>query len=605
MLVVSYLSQQFLPRVLESVRDIGGDHVQASSWEEVHELIRRKPVSVLVLDPYADRANRTDDIVALLQQFPSTPIIVYAEFTPPTLKVLTVLAQYGLQETLLFQIDDDRVRFGRLLTRLGTLPLVLRLLEELRYQREQLTPQLAGAIDDLFRRPHAYSSGRDLVLASHVPLTSLYRALMEAGFAPPRQLFMAARVTHALAYIRDPGCTVYEVAEKIGYQHPRVLTQHTLAIFGRRPSALRDLCDQDPLPALVRWTTLECPPQNVRSVDVDAEAVWGTLLGYGAYWESVGRARRAARIYQMMLAILGLSEGDLDVVSLAVILSRYGFIARYLGDFDASEKAYQQASVCAKQANIPLGLVRAQVGRANTMMRRGNLGNAEVLLDEVIAYAERLNIPEAECAAYHSRGSVRVLRGRYADSMRDLLNAHHRASDAHEREIIVSDIAACAGSAGYYKLSGELYRILLRTNCLPTTQSCAISALLEFAVYENNPEQFEHWKAMFAECASTYELPVDHLLHAALFTCYGTERFKPRAAAVQAYHEVIVRARQFGSHQIAFKAEERLTALLAGAVPPIQPPVHDTPEALRGLEDALARLGAAIREPVSTVAPQD
>jgi len=618
--VVSYLSQHFLPRLTDAVRKIGADHVHASSWEEVQELIRRKPVNVLVLDPYADRASRADDIVMLLQQFPSTPIIVYTEFTPPALRALTFLAQYGLQETLLFQIDDDCVRLGRLLTRLATLPLVLRLLHELRHESSQLLPPLADAVDDLFKRPHAYTSGRDLVLVSHTPLTSLYRALMDAGFAPPKQLFMAARVLHATVYIRDPGSTVQQVAEKIGYQHPRVLTQHTIAVFGRRPSALRNTSDDEVLPLLLHWTRLkgetqdsatlpvfgaksllqdttanrQLPSANAAYQDVipssfDPVLAWAALVGYGRCLEQESRWPLAAYTYYFLIAVLGVSADCADPALAAIILTRLGVVLRYLGAFEESQHVYRYAQAMAEQAGALELVLRSRVGIANTLMAQGNLGEADASLGHVIADASKAGIVVAEALARHCRGSVRLHRRHHIDAMFDFFKAYQLTTEPSDRELVLGDLAACAGDAGYRALARDIYRTLLRRTRQPIMQSAALGTLLEFAIYEGDEDEFKRLQAQIAILAQKYPPPVAHTTRIALYGAYGIERFGDnREAAIAAYSTVMAEARRLGSHQVAFLAEERLNALLAGAVSPLSPPIHEPPDSLRDLVDAIA-----------------
>jgi AraC-like DNA-binding protein len=256
MLIVSYLPPLLLPRLVDAMRDVEVDHRQALTWDEVEATVRHYPRCILVLDPHTDRTDRSRDIAALIQQVPSAPVILYTEFTPAALRALTFLAPYRVHDTVLFQIDDTRARLMRLLVRAATHPLVVRMLEELQPKCRLLPPLLATAIDDLFRRPHAYASGRDLSLTSHTPHTSLKRALTAAGLAPPKHLFVAARVLHAVGYLRDLECTVEQVAEKAGYLHPRVLTQHTLAVFGVRPSTIRNFTDDEILATLAAWTRL-------------------------------------------------------------------------------------------------------------------------------------------------------------------------------------------------------------------------------------------------------------------------------------------------------------------------------------------------------------
>lgn len=261
MLVASYLPSLLFPRLLDAVRDVGAEHVRASSLEELGYLIRRSPVSVLVVDPYAEGVIQAQEIAQLMREFPSIPVVAYTQFIPPALKALTLLAKQGLQETVLFQIDDSRARFGRLLVRASSQSLATRLLDELHPERDQLAPPaLATAVEDLFRRPHAYTSARDLVLASGTPLTTMYRAMTQAGFAPPKQVFMAARLLRAACYLRDPGYTIEEVAGKSGYRNPRVLTQHTVTVFGARPSALRKIPEDELVSTLVTWTRKQRSP---------------------------------------------------------------------------------------------------------------------------------------------------------------------------------------------------------------------------------------------------------------------------------------------------------------------------------------------------------
>jgi AraC-like DNA-binding protein len=252
--VLSYLPPLLAPRLSDAVRDVGAEHLRANSWTGLEQTIRKEQVAVMVVDPYVEHTVRARDIARLMRSYPSMPVIAYTQFVPVALRALSLLAKRGLHESVLFQFDDGRARFGRLLVRASTRSMARQMLDGLEDARQLLAPQVADAIDDLFERPHAYTSARDLVITSGTPLTSLYRAFYGAGLEPPKRLFIAARVLHALSYLRDPGYTVQQVADKMGYRHPRVLTQHTLSVFGIRPSALRRHSSSDELVGkLVDW----------------------------------------------------------------------------------------------------------------------------------------------------------------------------------------------------------------------------------------------------------------------------------------------------------------------------------------------------------------
>lgn len=254
MLVVSYLPSQLLPRLTDAVNDVGADHVGASTLSRVEEVVREHPDGVIVLDPYADKTMRAREIARILRHYPSTPVIAYTQFVPPAMQALALLSKRGLHETVLFQFDDGRARFGRILVRASTRALVAKTLQGLHYEFAALEPPIVKAIHDMFQRPHQYTSARDLVRISGTPLTSLYRAFYSAGLEPPKKMFIAARVLHAAAYLRDPSYTVQDIADKLSYRHPRVLTQHTLAVFRRRPTVLRREVTDDMLVArLLDW----------------------------------------------------------------------------------------------------------------------------------------------------------------------------------------------------------------------------------------------------------------------------------------------------------------------------------------------------------------
>ncbi len=661
MLVVSYLSQLLLPRLVDVVRDIEAEHIHASTWEEAEDIVRHRAVSVLVLDPYTDRVGRADEIARLLRQFPSTPVIAYTQFIPPALRALTLLAQYGLHETVLFQIDDGRARLGRLLVRASTHSLSTRMLNELQMERSRLAPILADAVDDLFRRPHAYTSGYDLVLNSRIPLTSLYRALQNANLAPPKQLFIAARVLHAIGYLRDPGYTVQEVAEKTGYRHPRVLTQHTLIVFRARPSALRNMKEDEMLPTLLQYARCtksdrmisQClavtehamqgriamqgqerlqttaneltKPDNTQAImsahaallalreeilNVDIEPglrnalltsiqavldapktdpapVMSPWLAYGKDLESMGHVELAAHVYQTMINVLD-ARCSSDSLLTAMTFMQYGYVARFLGNFDASETAYKCAGVLADSIESRVISLRARIGIVNTLKARGNLGDAEQVLAEAIS----VKMVDAEAWALHTRGMVRMLRDRHVDAMIDFFRAYDLMQDTSEREVLLGDLAGCAWEAGYRQMARDSYRILAYTAREPLVRSAALGNLLEYSTYDGTLADFERLQEEIAEHARKHPLPAEHAIHVALYTAYGVERFDTCDATITAYRSVITRARDEGFHQIAFKAEERLAAFLAGTTTPNSLSVHEPPDTLRPVVDAIAKWSA-------------
>ena len=208
----------------------------------MYTLLRDRPVTMAIVDPTPESPSGIDavkEIAGLLHRFPSTAIIAYTHLTSDGVRSLSYLGRHGLREVILYQYDDSPARLGRLLVRASSHGIVSRVRKGLQGNLSTLPVDIAQAVDDLFERPHAYASGHDIVLASRTPKASLHRSIQSAGLAPPRQLFVAARVAHAAGYLRDPGTRIQDVAGKLGYRHPHVLTRHTMLALGVRPGVLR------------------------------------------------------------------------------------------------------------------------------------------------------------------------------------------------------------------------------------------------------------------------------------------------------------------------------------------------------------------------------
>jgi tetratricopeptide (TPR) repeat protein len=341
----------------------------------------------------------------------------------------------------------------------------------------------------------------------------------------------------------------------------------------------------------VRDTLLKAIHEMVDAEEANPAVVSGTLLEYGKYLESVGRLELAAHVCQTMIEALDSPGRCLDPVSAATAHMRYGLVARLLGDFSASSNAYQRAEYLAEQAGNLTLVLRTQVGMANTLRARGNLGEAEALLDQTVARASQSGLTNAESIALHSRGAIRDQRERYTEAMVDYFKAHELTSDASERELIIGDLALAAGKAGYLKIARDAHRVLTYTARNPFARSSALVNLLELAASEGNLKDFELLRTQIQACIQQSTISAEHAIHATLYTAYGIERFGSREDAIAAYNTVITQANDIGLHQIAFKANQGLTALLTGTIVNNEQVSHDPPDTIHYIADAIAEWG--------------
>lgn len=248
----------FLPvRLLSHVRHVFADEPElliASSWQELESFIRRKPVSVVVLDPAADGTMNVDAVAGLLKRYPSLPLIAYVTLHAPQFSAVAHLGRLGLKEVVLKGFDDAPEGFKERVERAEGNALTHDVIEGLRDRLDQLPRQLAAAVEKLFEQPHRYGSALDLATEAGLAAISVYRNIDAAQLGSPKKLLIAAKVLRGFGYLRDPGYTVVDVSLKLGYKTPRIFSQHWVFVFGQTPARIRTrLTDAAAVQAVLSW----------------------------------------------------------------------------------------------------------------------------------------------------------------------------------------------------------------------------------------------------------------------------------------------------------------------------------------------------------------
>ena len=245
------------PRLVSHIRHVFADEPEllvAESWQELESFIRRKPVSVVILDPAADGIMNVSAVAGLLKRYPSMPLIAYVTLHAPQFSAVAQLGRLGLKEVVLHRFDDEPEGFRERVERVGGNALTYGVLGTLRGQLGLLPRQLTVAIENLFESPHRYASALDLAMEAGLAVVSLYRHLDAAQLGSPKRLVIAAKVLRGFGYLRDPGYSVLDVSIKLGYKTYRIFSQHWETVFGQTPARLRNrLTDEVATEAVLRW----------------------------------------------------------------------------------------------------------------------------------------------------------------------------------------------------------------------------------------------------------------------------------------------------------------------------------------------------------------
>jgi AraC-like DNA-binding protein len=248
----------FLPaRLLTHVKHVFADEAElfvASSWQELESFIRRKPVSVVILDPSADGIMNVSAVAGLLKRYPSLPLIAYVTLNAPAFNAVAQLGRMGLEDVVLHHFDDVPERFRERVEQVEGNALTHSVIEAISDRLKQLPRQLSVTVENLFDQPHRYMSALDIGMEAGTAIVSVYRNLDTAQLGSPKRLVIAAKVLRGFGYLRDPGYSVLDVSIKLGYKSARIFSQHWVSVFGVTPARVRTrLTDEEAIESVLRW----------------------------------------------------------------------------------------------------------------------------------------------------------------------------------------------------------------------------------------------------------------------------------------------------------------------------------------------------------------
>jgi AraC-like DNA-binding protein len=242
------------PLLLSHLRIVlGRDHrvIAVDKWDELEQEVRRGPVDLIVADPRAEGTVRLEELRALSRNFPSLPMVIYTILAPDTMGATVELAKLGVRHVVLRNFDDEPRRFRDLLERQPAYAMSDQVLASLARPLGTVPAELARAVERLFRVPQQFKDVNDLATAAAMNRRSLDRWLDRAGLATARMMVLGARLLRAYFYMQDPGRSLDEVVERLGYGSARLFARQVRAATGLTPTALRESVSPEEFVALM------------------------------------------------------------------------------------------------------------------------------------------------------------------------------------------------------------------------------------------------------------------------------------------------------------------------------------------------------------------
>jgi len=318
-------------------------------------------------------------------------------------------------------------------------------------------------------------------------------------------------------------------------------------------SSVEEVSAGDPIRGVLT-TVLE---ETIARGTID-EVVCRSLLGYGRALDYDANWGLATDVYQTVAKISRPERNAKLAVDANVAV---GGAARRNGDWETSARAYSQAAYIADTMGDRQGVLTVQVGIANTYMAKGNLPQAQSILDDVITQAGDLHFEDVQAIALHSRAALAGRRGDYAESVR-LGYASLKLTKNHiERDNVLADLAGAFENVGMRAASRDSNLLLVATSQTKFVRWQASINLMELAARDQMEQAFD------AYAKDLRREPMGAWLksHFLLFLGEGLESFERYEAAEQALSEARDFAEQNQIFAVSFKAEEALQAVRAKA----------------------------------------
>jgi tetratricopeptide (TPR) repeat protein len=285
---------------------------------------------------------------------------------------------------------------------------------------------------------------------------------------------------------------------------------------------------------------------------LDYEAAWGLATDVFATVAKLTRPERNAR-----LAV----EANVAV----------GGAARRNGEWDTSARAYSQAAYIADTLGDRAGVLTVQVGIANTYLAKGNLPQAQTILDDVIVQSRDQHMPEIQAMALHSRAALAHQRGQKQEFVQLAHEALALTTKPSERDVVLGDLAAAFSGLGMTDAARDAYLLITVTAQTKWARWSATINLMELASSDGMQVEFDNYAAELRQAPMGPWLRAHYLL----FLGEGLERFGRYEAATEVLTQTVEYASANQIHSITFRAEDALVAIRSSRRRTTPTPVFD------------------------------
>jgi AraC-like DNA-binding protein len=208
--------------------------VYATSWRELSELLRQRPVTAAIADIHAEpRKDGVLRIYRIVEGFPFTPVIAWGELDG---RDLYRLGKAGAADVILSRDADNTQQVTDILN--GALAHGIPHLVETGLH-DRLEPEARALVSFAAERIPSRIQVPDLAAAHDTSVSTLERRCERWGIPTPGRLLLWLRVLYGLRWLAEPGRSLESIAHQLGYSSGAAFRRAIQATLGVRGAPLR------------------------------------------------------------------------------------------------------------------------------------------------------------------------------------------------------------------------------------------------------------------------------------------------------------------------------------------------------------------------------
>jgi tetratricopeptide (TPR) repeat protein len=329
-------------------------------------------------------------------------------------------------------------------------------------------------------------------------------------------------------------------------------------------AAVEEMSEGDPMRGVLTAVLEEVSTRNAVDETVSkALMAYGRALDYEAAW---------ALATDVFTTVARLTKPERNARLAVEANVAVGGAARRNGDWDISARAYSTAAYIADTLGDRAGVLTVQVGIANTYLAKGNLPQAQTILDDVIVQSRDQHMPEIQGMALHSRATLAHQRGEKAEVVQLAHEALKLTAKPSERDRVLADLAVGFSELGMSDAARDSYLLLTVTAQTKWVRWQATINLMELASRDEKAVEFENYAAELKQAPMGPWLRSHYLL----FLGEGLERFRRFDAAAEVLTQAADYAASNQINAVAFRAEDAIVAMRSNRQRNAPAPVFDS-----------------------------